>query len=98
MLYTVQFYDKHDQLPVRQQYMQAHLDWLDENEDVVLIAGSLRVNPEAPPRGAMWIVEAPNQETVEALLKTDPFWIHGLRLRYEILHWSKAFGDRKVLV
>jgi len=31
-------------------------------------------------------------------LKTDPFYTSGLRQSYEILHWSKANDDRKVLI
>jgi uncharacterized protein YciI len=32
------------------------------------------------------------------LLKFDPFWRNGIRQTYEILHWNKAFPDRKVPV
>lgn len=98
MLYAVRFFDNPDQSHVRQQQMQAHVQWLDEHKDVVLIGGSLRDAPGEPPVGGLWLVEAPDKATVELLLQTDPFWVHGLPQGYEIFFWSKAFPDRKVFV
>lgn len=78
--------------------MAAHLDWLARHESVVRAAGSLRVASDQPPIGGLWLVEAGSSEDVESLLKTDPFWIEGLRADYEILHWSKAFADRVAVI
>jgi uncharacterized protein YciI len=60
--------------------------------------GSLRNEPEEQPVGGLWIVEAESKNVIEALIESDPFWVSGLRRQYEILHWSKAFADRKVPV
>jgi uncharacterized protein YciI len=98
MLYVVRFHDRADQLAVRSTQMQAHLDWLQANQDVVLIGGSLRPAPGETPVGGMWLVEAESRDAVERLLQEDPFWIHGLRERYEIHFWRKAFPERKVLI
>ncbi|MFT3735619.1 MAG: YciI family protein [Rhodocyclaceae bacterium] len=98
MLFAVRFYDRPDQLAVRQQYLQAHIDWLDVQRDVILVGGSLRAEPGATPEGGLWVVNAPDRATIEALIESDPFWIHGLRARYEIHFWSKAFPERKVPV
>lgn len=35
---------------------------------------------------------------LDDLLKTDPFYVAGLRQSYEILHWSKANEEPKVLI
>ena len=98
MLYAVRFYDRPGQFAVRQAHLPAHVQWLDDHKDVVLVGGSLRPAPEEKPVGGLWIVEAPDPVAIETLLRTDPFWVHGLRERYEIFFWSKAFPDRKVLV
>lgn len=99
MLWAVRFHDHSDPLALRQQHLQAHIDWLDTHKDVVLIGGSLRDEPgDARPVGGLWIVEAPSRAAVEALLQTDPFWRCGLRERVEIHCWSKAFPDRRVPV
>ncbi len=98
MLYAVRFFDRPEQFAVRQAQLPTHIQWLDEHKDAVLVGGSLRHEPGENPVGGLWIVEAPNKAAIEELLRTDPFWIHGLRERYEILFWSKAFADRKVPV
>jgi uncharacterized protein len=98
MLYAVRFFDNPDRLAIRQQYLQAHIKWLDEHKETVLIGGSLRDAPSADPVGGWWLVDAPNKETVEALLRTDPFWRHDLRQGCEIHLWSKAFPDRKLMI
>lgn len=98
MLFMVRFVDNPDALAIRQQYLPAHLAWLDQHQKTVLVGGSLRVEPNGPGVGGLWIVEAESRAAIEALLDTDPFWVHGLRQSVEILHWSKAFPDRQTLV
>jgi len=96
MLFAVRFTDKPDQLPVRLQYLQAHINWLHEVKDIVLVGGSLRDDPQNAPIGGLWVVEAEGKEAIRRLIESDPFWIHGLREGYEILHWSKAHPGRMV--
>lgn len=98
MLFAVRFFDMPDTLHIRTQYFPAHLAWIDEHQSSVLVAGGLRHEPDGNPAGALWIVEAHSKEEVEALFQTDPFWVNGLRKSVEIMHWSKAFPDRKTLV
>ncbi|MDC8785359.1 YciI family protein [Roseateles koreensis] len=98
MLFIVQFVDHPLRQALRQSQMAAHLLWLKTHEERVLQAGSLRERVDEPAKGGLWIVEAADKEAVLSLLKTDPFWIHGLRASVEVLHWSKAFEDRKVLI
>lgn len=81
---------------MRQELLPMHLKWLKKHRAVVLVAGSLRLQPNEPPVGACWIVEAQSASEIEALFQTDPFWLGGLRAGVEILHWSKAFPERKV--
>ena len=95
MLFAVRFTDKPGSLPIRQQFLGAHLEWL-ERHPSILVAGSLRPEPEAAPVGALWIVEAESKEEIEALFQSDPFWTAGLRQGCEILHWFKAVPERKV--
>jgi uncharacterized protein YciI len=59
--------------------LPAHLQWLEQHRATVLVAGSLRPEPEAAPVGACWVVESDSKADVEALLRTTPFWIGGLR-------------------
>jgi uncharacterized protein YciI len=97
MLFAVLFTDKPGHGALRAQQLQAHVDWVAEHQHTVLVAGSLREEPGAVPRGGLWIVEADSKAAVHALMQTDPFWTSGLRERVEVLHWSKAL-QQKVLV
>ena len=97
MLFAVLFTDKPDHGALRAAKLQAHVDWLAANQDVVLVAGSLRVEPGAVPKGGLWVVDAPSKAAVMALMTADPFYTCGLRQDVEVLHWSKAL-EKKVLV
>ena len=98
MLFVVRLTDRPDSLQVRKQFLPAHLSWLEQHQDAILVAGSLRTEPDSAPVGGCWIVEAASKSEVVSLLQTDPFWINELRQSFEILHWSKAFPERKVPV
>ena len=98
MLFVVRFTDNPKRLATRNQFLPAHLEWLEAHKERVLVPGSLRPEPEAAPVGACWIVEAQDKSEVELLLQSDPFWVQGLRQSVEILHWFKAFPERRVLV
>jgi len=98
MLFAVIFIDKPGHGHVRAANLQAHIEWLERNKEVIPIGGSLRHDPEAVPKGGLWVAEAGSKAQLEDLLRTDPFFIAGLRLSYEILHWSKANAGRKALI
>lgn len=97
MLFAVLFTDKPGHGALRAQHLQAHVDWVAQHQEMVLVAGSLRTEPADVPRGGLWIVEAPSKDAVLALMQTDPFWTCGLRQGVEVLHWRKAL-DQQVLV
>ena len=97
MLFAVLFTDKPGQGALRAQHLQAHIDWVADHQDTVLVAGSLRHEPQDVPRGGLWIVETESKQAVHELMVTDPFWTCGLRQSVEVLHWSKAL-DHQVLV
>jgi uncharacterized protein len=97
MLFILRFTNKPDVADRLPQLYPAHTQWLSEHPQV-LVPGAIRTDPEKPPIGGLWIVEAESKAEVESLFQTDPFWVNGLRQGYEILHWSKAFPDKKVPV
>lgn len=97
MLFAVIFTDKPNHGTLRAENLDAHIQWVAENQEVVLVAGSLRAELGVTPKGGLWIVEAPSKEAVMDLMKTDPFYTCGLREGVEVLHWSKAL-EGKVLV
>jgi uncharacterized protein len=98
MLFAVLFTDKPGHGEIRAENLQAHIDWLEKHKDVIPVGGSLRNAVGETPKGGLWIAEAESKLQIEELLRTDPFYISGLRQSYEILHWSKANSKRMVLV
>lgn len=98
MLFIALFNDDHEKLAVRQKLMSDHLGYLEKNSQEIRLAGSLREFPDANPMGACWIIEAPDKASAERLCKEDPFWQAGLRQNVIVLHWSKAFEDRKTSI
>jgi uncharacterized protein len=89
-LFAVRFHDKPGTGELRQQLLQAHLEWVAAQGEALRVAGSLRESPEAVPVGALWVVRAPDKAAVEALIATDPFTTGGLRAGWDIFWWSKA--------
>jgi hypothetical protein len=98
MLFAVVFKDKPGQGALRAQQLQAHVRWLDDNRDWVLVGGSLREAPDDTPLGGLWVVEAESRNSVMERMATDPFWICGLRESVLVYHWNKAFPSRRVPV
>jgi len=96
MLFILRFTNNPDKAALVQQYYPAHFAWLSRHTDQILVPGAIRTDPNAPPIGGLWIVEAANKQEVEELFRTDPFWVNGLRQGYEILYWQKAFPDKTV--
>jgi uncharacterized protein len=98
MLFAITFTDKLGYGEIRAANLQAHIEWLEKNREVVPVGGSLRHELGETPIGGLWIAEAESKAQLEELIKTDPFFIAGLRESYEILHWSKANAQRKALI
>jgi uncharacterized protein YciI len=94
MLFAVLFTDKPGQAALRSENLEAHVRWVAEHRDTVLVAGSLRVDPGAVPKGGLWIVEAPSKAAVLELMQSDPFYTCGLRQDVEVMHWNKALPDQ----
>lgn len=91
MLFAVLFTDKPGHNLLRVEYLQSQFDWVDKNKHVVLVAGSLRIEPQYDPKGELSMVEAQSKDDVMQILATDPFYTCGLRQSIEVLHFSKAF-------
>ena len=98
MLFAIIFTDKLGHGEVRAANLQAHIEWLEQNKELVPVGGSLRHELGETPIGGLWIAEADSKDQLEKLIRADPFFIAGLRESYEILHWSKANAQRKALV
>lgn len=98
MLFVVILKDKLNQSDIRENLLQAHIEWLEEHKEIIPVGGSLRHELEQNPIGGLWIAEASSKPQLEKTMQTDPFFTAGLRESYDILHWSKANAERQVLI
>lgn len=98
MLFVVRFFDKPNVLELRLAHKAAHLDWLADNAGVILQAGALAHPEDQTPQGALWIIETRCLEVVHELIEADPFFKAGIRERFEISVWNKAFAERRALI
>jgi uncharacterized protein YciI len=48
--------------------------------------------------GGLWIVDADDPTTVDALVREDPFWPTGLRQSVRIMRWTQVFADGRRLI
>ena len=94
MLFILRFTNKPEKAALVPQLYPAHMEWLKERQSAILVAGAIRTDPDKPPVGGLWIVQADSKADVEKLFQTDPFWVNDLRQGYEILYWTKAFPDK----
>jgi len=53
MLFIARFTNNPERAGLISQYYPAHVEWLKQHEDKILIPGALRAEPEAPPRRRM---------------------------------------------
>jgi uncharacterized protein YciI len=86
LLFAVLFTDKPDHGRLWAANLEAHVRWVAEHKEAVLVAGSLRIDLDAVPKGGLWIVEAPSKSAVLALMKSDPFYTCGLREGVDVLY------------
>ena len=90
------FDDDPDVAAVREKYSSDHLAYLDRHRDRILLPGGLREAPGGTLVGGLWVVDVASREEAAALCENDPFFRHGLRKRYHLRVWGKAFPDRTV--
>lgn len=93
MLFVVRFTDRPGIKAQRENLMAEHHSWIVANRWWVLLAGSMRAAPGADAVGGLWIVEAETPEAIKDLIKSEPFWAHGLRADMEIYLWGMATPD-----
>lgn len=91
MLYVVRFEDEPDRAVMRERHMEDHLRFLDRHRGRIQAAGPLHDVEADRPAGGLWLVDAPDVETVRALVEEDPFWPTGLRRSVRILAWRQVF-------
>jgi len=81
----------------RKRHMSAHLAFLEATAGRIRAAGPL-ADGDGTAAGGLWLVDAADVETVEALIRQDPFWPTGLRKSWRVLRWNRVFADGRRIV
>lgn len=98
MLFMAKF-GTHANLPgVREQNLEAHLQYLRDHSDRVLLSATMRHDPAGATQGFVWLIKAEDMDAAKRLCEADPFWTAGLRTTFELLHLTKALPDLESLV
>ncbi len=95
MMYAVLFEDDAGRADMRPKHMPDHLEFLESNASRILDAGPLKDAESDAPAGGLWIVEADSPQTVQSLIRADPFWSTGLRKSVRVLEWTQVFSKGK---
>jgi uncharacterized protein YciI len=70
--------DKAGALPIRQANREAHLAFINQPSTVRILTAGPLLNPDGDMCGSMFVLEAPNEDTVKAWMKNDPYVKAGL--------------------
>ncbi len=95
MIYAVLFEDNASRADMRPKHMPEHLEFLENNASRIRHAGPLKDTKSDAPAGGLWIVEADSRQSVQDLVRADPFWTTGLRKSVRVLEWSQVFAQGK---
>ncbi len=79
---------------LRQEYLQAHLDYIETVLDQVLIAGPQKpINIDnASPHGSTFIYATDSLEQAQTLFQQDPYVKNGVYEHVEFHHFTPAAG------
>lgn len=80
---------------LRQQHMQAHMDFLRANRDVIRFSGPL-LDEEEDPNGFLTIIDAPDRAAAEAWIADEPFYAAGAFVPATFLRWSSSMDMRQL--
>lgn len=75
----------------------AHLAYLDQNRDRILIGGGLRPAPGEAYCGGLWVLEVTDRDEAVRLIENNPYFDSAIR-RYKLFVWGKAFEDREIVL
>ena len=84
MLYIIYQIDKPDAADVRAAHREAHFNYLDEHEDMLVLGGAILAEDGVTRRGSVLIINAPDREAAERFSANEPFRKAGLFARVEI--------------
>ena len=99
MLYIIYQRDKPDSAALRAAQREAHLHYLEEHKDILVLGGALLAEDGTTRIGSVLIINVPNRQEAERFSAHEPFRQAGLFERVEITRmrrgqWNPAAAPR----
>ncbi len=90
MLYVIYQVDKPNSQAIRAAQRAAHLKYLDDHEDILLLGGAMLAEDGTTRTGSVLIINVPSQEVAERFSANEPFRQAGLFERVEITRMRRG--------
>jgi uncharacterized protein YciI len=87
MHFSILIYDEPDSAALRDQYRQAHLDYLTVFDAQTLFAGPFTTDDESADLGSLRLIEFPDRAAAERHVAEEPYVIGGVQKRWYIHRW-----------
>jgi uncharacterized protein YciI len=87
MHFAILIYDQPDSAALRDQYRQAHLDYLQVFEAQTLFAGPFTTDNESADLGSLRLIEFPDRAAADRHVAEEPYVIGGVQKRWHIHRW-----------
>lgn len=95
MPYLIETFDKPHSPALRQALRDKHLDYLEQNKDLLLACGAKLEDDGSGGSGSVYIVDVETRQLAEDFVNGDPFAVGGLFERIVITRWRKAYLNRE---
>lgn len=90
MLWLLYNEDRDDGAPVRAAYRDAHLAYLEEHADIVVLGGALLADDDPQRLGSCFVVNLPDRAAVDRFSEAEPFRKAGLFKTTKIVRMRKG--------
>ena len=90
MLYVIYQIDKPNGQAIRAAQRAAHLKYLDDHEDILVLGGAMLAEDGTTRTGSVLIINVPSQEAAERFSANEPFRQAGLFERVEITRMRRG--------
>jgi uncharacterized protein YciI len=87
MHFAILIYDEPDSATLRDQYRQAHLDYLKVFDEQTRFAGPFTTDNESADLGSLRLIEFPDRATANRHIAEEPYVIGGVQKRWHLHRW-----------
>ncbi len=90
MLFAVKIYDIENSGPLRDQYRDAHLDYIASFEDQTMFAGPILTEDLETELGSHRLIDLPDRAAVDKHIEDEPYVVGGAQYGSEVHRWSAS--------